>query len=70
MVKIIKNEDFTVDEFNVLVELLKKNDGITYTEEKAAYCIEKAKEALSVFEPSKTRETLFDIANYTLARRI
>ena len=69
MVKIIKNEAFTVDEFNVLVDLLKKNDGIAYTEKKAEFCIEKAKEALSVFEPSKTRDSLFDIADYTLARR-
>ena len=70
MVKIIKNEAFTVDEFNVLVDLLKRNNGIAYTENKAAFCIEKAKEALSVFEPSKTRDSLFDIADYTLARRI
>jgi octaprenyl-diphosphate synthase len=69
MVKIIKNEAFTVDEFNALVDLLKRNDGIAYTENKAAFCIEKAKEALSVFEPSKTRDSLFDIADYTLARR-
>jgi octaprenyl-diphosphate synthase len=70
MVKIIRNEDFTVDEFNIFVELLKKNDGIAYTEKKAAFCIERAKEMLSVFEPSKTRETLFDIADYSLARRL
>ena len=70
MVKIIKNEAFTVDEFNVLVDLLKRNDGIAYTENKAAFCVEKAKEALSVFEPSKTRDSLFDIADYTLARRL
>jgi octaprenyl-diphosphate synthase len=68
MVKIIKNEAFTVDEFNVLVDLLKKNDGIAYTEKKAEFCIAKAKEALSVFEPSKTKDSLFDIANYALAR--
>ena len=68
MVKIIKNEAFTVDEFNALVDLLKKNDGIAYTERKAAFCIEKAKEALSVFEPSKTKDSLLDIANYALAR--
>jgi octaprenyl-diphosphate synthase len=68
MVKIIKNEAFTVDEFNVLVDLLKKNDGIAYTEKKAEFCIEKAKEALSVFEPSKTKDSLIDIANYALAR--
>ena len=68
MVKIIKNEAFTVDEFNALVDLLKKNDGIAYTERKAAFCIEKAKEALSVFEPSKSKDSLLDIANYALAR--
>jgi len=68
MVKIIKNEAFTVDEFNALVDLLKKNDGIAYTEKKAEFCIEKAKEALSVFEPSKTKDSLLDIANYALAR--
>ena len=70
MIKIIKNEAFTVDEFNVLVDLLKKNDGIAYTEEKAAFCIEKAKEALSVFEPSKAKDSLLDIADYALSRRI
>ena len=70
MIKIIKNEAFTVDEFNVLVDLLKKNDGIAYTEKKAAFCIEKAKEALSVFEPSKAKDSLLDIADYTLARRL
>jgi len=68
MVKIIKNEAFTVDEFNALVDLLKKNDGIAYTEKKAEFCIAKAKEALSVFEPSKTKDSLLDIANYALAR--
>jgi octaprenyl-diphosphate synthase len=70
MVKIIKNEAFTVDEFKVLIDLLKRNDGIAYTENKAAFHIEKAKAALSVFEPSKTRDSLFDIADYTLARRL
>jgi len=68
MIKIIGNEAFTVEEFNVLVDLLKKNDGIAYTERKAAFCIEKAKEALSVFEPSKSKDSLLDIANYALAR--
>ncbi|MBW2411743.1 MAG: polyprenyl synthetase family protein [Deltaproteobacteria bacterium] len=70
MIKIIQNEAFTVDEFNVFVDLLKKNDGIAYTERKAAFCIDKAKAALSVFEASKTKESLIDIADYALSRRI
>ena len=70
MVKIIQNEDFSVDEFKALVQLLEKNDGIAYTIAKATSYIEKAKDALSVFEASKTRDTLLDIADYTLARRL
>jgi octaprenyl-diphosphate synthase len=68
MIKIIENEAFTADEFNVLVDLLKKNDGISYTEKKAVFCIEKAKKALAVFEPSQAKDSLLDIANYALAR--
>jgi geranylgeranyl pyrophosphate synthase len=49
---------------------MEKNDGIAYTIAKATSCIEKAKDALSVFEASKIKDTLFDIADYALARRI
>jgi octaprenyl-diphosphate synthase len=68
MVNIIKNEDFTVDEFKTLVGLLEKNDGIAYTQKTAAAYIDKAKNALSVFEPSNTKDSLLDIADYALTR--
>ena len=70
MIKIIQNENFTVEEFKTLVALMEKNDGMAYTVKQATGYIEKAKEALSVFEASKTRDTLFDIADYALARRL
>jgi octaprenyl-diphosphate synthase len=70
MVKIIQNEDFTVDEFKTLAALMKKNDGIDYTLKKAASHVEKAKKALSVFEHSKNRDSLYDIADYTIARHL
>jgi octaprenyl-diphosphate synthase len=70
MVKIIQNEDFTVDEFKRLVALMKKNDGIDYTIKIATAHIEKAKKALSVFEDTKIRDSLYDIADYALARRL
>lgn len=70
MVTIIQDEDFTADEFKILVQLLKKYEGIAYTEKKAASYIKKAKNALSIFEPSKTKETMIDVADYVLARRI
>ncbi len=70
MVKIIQNEDFTEDEFKTLVALLHKNDGIDYTIKSASAHIEKAKEALSIFETSKYKDSLLDIAEYALARRL
>jgi octaprenyl-diphosphate synthase len=70
MIKIIQNEDFSTDEFKALVALLKKNDGIDYTLKKAEDYVEKAKEALSIFEASRIRDSLYDIADYALARRL
>jgi octaprenyl-diphosphate synthase len=70
MVKIIQNEHFSVDEFKTLVALLQKNNGIEYTVKTATAYLEKAKKALSVFESSKYKESLLDIADYALARRL
>ena len=50
--------------------LLKKNGGIDYTLKRAADYVEKAKGALSVFEASKNRDSMYDIADYALARRL
>jgi octaprenyl-diphosphate synthase len=70
MVDIIKNENFSVTEFETLINLLNKYEGIVYTQNVAAQHIERAKNALSVFEPSDTREVMLDIADYTLARKV
>lgn len=70
MEKIIKNKDFSADEFEILLELLYKYKGLKYTEQLAAKHIAKAKEALvGVFKPSETRELLINIADYALARK-
>ena len=70
MEKIIKNKDFSADEFEILLELLNKYNGLKYTKELAAKHIAKAKQALiGVFKPSETRETLINIADYVLARK-
>lgn len=70
MAAIIKDENFSPEDFKTLVELLEKYQGIAYTKERAASYITKAKDVLSVFEPSETKETLMDIADYALARTI
>jgi octaprenyl-diphosphate synthase len=69
MEKIITNRDFSVDDFERLIELMKKYGGQTYTQNLAAEYITIAKDALGVFEPSKTREILMMLADYTLARK-
>jgi octaprenyl-diphosphate synthase len=68
MEEIIQNKDFSADEFQTLIALMKKYGGIAYTEQKAIACIEKAKESLSIFEPSIIKESLFELADYVLAR--
>ena len=69
MEKIITNRNFSVDDFERLIELMKKYGGQTYTQNLAAEYVKIAKDALGVFEPSKTREILMMLADYTLARK-
>jgi len=69
MEKIITNRDFSVDDFERLIELMKKYGGQTYTQNLAAEYVKTAKDALGIFEPSKTREVLMMLADYTLARK-
>ena len=70
MIKIIRDRDFSVEDFKTLNGLLDKYGGLAYTRETAASYIDNAKKALTVFNPSSTRETLLDIAEYALARSV
>ena len=70
MVNIIQNENFSEEEFKTLVALLQKNEGIDYTVKTATTYLEKAKGALEVFESSRYKDSLLDIADYALARRL
>lgn len=70
MVKIIQDQDFSVEDFKTLVELLDKHGGLAYTQNTAASYIDNAKQALSIFEPSQPKDIMLDIADYALARRV
>jgi octaprenyl-diphosphate synthase len=70
MEEIIKNNDFSVDEFKALVNLLNRYNGIDYSKKLAAEKIEAAKAALSVFEPSEIKNLLTHIAEYALDRDV
>ena len=68
MIKIIRDRDFSEADFKTLTDLLEKYGGLTYTQNMAASYIDTAKKALTVFDPSPTKETMLDIAEYALAR--
>ncbi|OEU67254.1 MAG: polyprenyl synthetase [Desulfobacterales bacterium PC51MH44] len=69
MEKIIKNSDFSLHDFETLIELMQKYGGLKYAEKLATEYVNTAKNALAVFKNSKTKEILLMIADYTLARR-
>lgn len=66
--RIITNHAFTRQDFGLLVKKLQHYDGIDYTKNQAAGHVEKAKEAISAFGPSETKQTLLMIADYVLER--
>jgi len=70
MEKILKNKDFSMNDFETLIVLMKKYGGQKYTEKLAAEYVGNAKDALVVFKNSEAKEILLMIADYTLARNL
>jgi len=68
MENIIKNKNFSVNDFKTLIRMINKYGGQLYTQNLATEYVQKATEALAVFEHSKTKEVLLMIADYTLSR--
>jgi len=69
MENLIKNKDFSVHDFKMLITLLHRYGGIAYTQKLAANYINTAQNALAVFENSEAKEVLLMIADYALARK-
>jgi octaprenyl-diphosphate synthase len=70
MIRIIRNENFTDEEYLKLIDMLNKHEGIAYTRKRAADHILQAKQALSIFDNAPAKEILLDIAEYALARKL
>jgi len=70
MIKIIQDQNFSVADFETLIGLLDKHGGLAYTQKAAATYIDKAKQALAIFESSQTKDIMLDIADYALARSV
>ncbi|MBU4286959.1 MAG: polyprenyl synthetase family protein, partial [Proteobacteria bacterium] len=69
MEKIITDKNFSFNDFEKLIELLKRYGGLEYTKKLASKHIEKAKNSILFFEPSETKELLLNIADYALIRK-
>lgn len=68
MKKIIGNEIFSQEDFNTLVELVKKYNGFSYTSKLAAGYAKNAKKALESINNSDIKDLFIDMANYALSR--
>ncbi len=69
MEKIILNKDFSVNDFEQLIALMNKYGGQAYTKNLAQEYVSGAKDAIRTFTPSKTKDILLMLADYTLARK-
>jgi octaprenyl-diphosphate synthase len=69
MEKTISSGDFSADAFQELLDMLNRHGGMKYARGLAEAHVGNAKNALKIFPESLTRETLMDIAEYTLLRK-
>jgi octaprenyl-diphosphate synthase len=66
---VIQAGDFTMDEFQRLIDLLQRHGGLEYTRRRATDHVEQAKTALALFPHGTERRVLEDIADYALVRK-
>jgi len=67
---IIQDPDIKEEDFEAVLELIKKYDGVEYTRERAREHIEKAKACLKIFSASNSRTLLEQLADYVLVRQM
>lgn len=67
---IIGDSDITESDFETVLELIKKYGGIAYTRERAQEYIEQAKKSLDIFDASKPRTLLKQLADYVIVRNM
>lgn len=70
MERVISDGGRAQEEFDTILDLINKYGGMTHTTERAREHIDQAKTYLDIFEASKTRAILKDLADYVLAREI
>ena len=66
---IISNPHISNQDWEILLELITKYNGISYTSAKAEEYIEKTRQSLAIFPASPVRKILLEIADYALKRK-
>jgi octaprenyl-diphosphate synthase len=70
METIIGDPDLAREEFDSILDLIIKYGGIEYSKDRAQEHVDQAKTCLDIFEASKPRALLKDLADYVLARKM
>jgi octaprenyl-diphosphate synthase len=70
MEAMIQDTELTKGELDTVLGLINKYDGITHARQRAKDHVDKAKTCLDIFEASKPRSLLKDLADYVLARKV
>jgi octaprenyl-diphosphate synthase len=68
--ELIQSKEVTNEDFQKLLGKMRDCGALRYTEKVASIYAEKAKAALTLFPASAARETMLDIAGYTLNRTV
>ncbi len=69
IIKTIKKKKATKDEVKEIIDYVISIGGIDYAEKKAQEYIDKAKEAISIFEDSIYKQSLIDLADFVVSRK-
>jgi octaprenyl-diphosphate synthase len=70
METIIGDPDLAREEFDSILDLIIKYGGIEYSKDRAQEHVDQAKTCLDIFEASKPRALLKDLADYVPARKM
>ncbi len=65
---LVRNKEVSAEDFQKLFGMMRDCGALRYARKVASLYVDKAKAALTAFPPSDARETMLDIADYTLNR--
>lgn len=67
--RIVEAEELSSEDLDYICNLIDRNDGINYTQQKAVERIELAKRQLEIFPDNEARQALYILADYVVSRK-